>query len=200
MLLLLPVAAALNSAPLVAPDTVAAPAQTSQPARPAATAPAAPVAPAPTPSAAPSVAEPRRVAIDSLGVSADIVPIGTDANGVLIPPTNPAHVGWFAESSKPGEVGRAVLVGHLDSRDGPAVFARVPRLRPGDRVTVETIDGAVHSFAISSVSSHRKDEFPSDAVYGATPDAELILITCGGAYRNGVGYLDNVIVAASRVP
>jgi hypothetical protein len=200
MLLLLPAAAALNSAPLAAPtDTHTTPAQTLQPARPVTTAPAAPVAPAPPPPAAPSIAEPRRVAIDAIGVSADIITISTDADGVLIPPANPAHVGWFTESSKPGEVGRAVLVGHLDSRDGPAVFARVPRLRPGDRVAVEAADGVMHTFAVSSVTSHRKDEFPSDVVYGATPDAELMLITCGGAYRNGFGYLNNVIVAASRV-
>jgi Sortase domain len=185
--LLLPASAALNT------GLSKGPAATFTPARPTAPTPAAP--PEPTPSAA----EPRRLSIGTLDLTADIVTIGTDADGVLVPPTNPAHVGWFTESSKPGELGRAVLVGHLDSRDGPAVFAGLSQLRSGDMVSIEAADGAVHSFAVTSVTSHRKDEFPTDDVYGATPDAELRLITCGGSYRKSFGYIDNVIVAAARV-
>jgi sortase (surface protein transpeptidase) len=194
--LLLPASAALHSAP----STPRVETRTAglTPARPAATTQPV-VTPAPPPPAKPRIAEPRRLSIDAIGLSAEIITIGTDPSGVLIPPTNPGHVGWFTESSKPGEVGRAVLVGHLDSRYGPAVFARVPRLHPGDLVSVESADGAVHTFAVSTVTSHRKDAFPSEEVYGPTPDSELRLITCGGAYRKGFGYLNNVIVAASRV-
>lgn len=139
---------------------------------------------------------PGRILIEAVGVSADIESIGLAADGTLALPSDTDTVGWFAGSSQPGDIGPAVMVGHVDSLDGLAVFGRLAGLEVGDRVTVDNADGITVSFVVSSVTRYPKESFPTDAVYGPTPDAELRLITCGGNYDQDEGYSDNVVVLA----
>jgi hypothetical protein len=140
--------------------------------------------------------EPRRIVIDSIGVAAAVDTVGLAADGTLSTPTDVARAGWYTGSSRPGGKGPAVIVGHVDSVDGPAVFARLAELEVGDVVTVENGSGTALPFAVSTVTRHPKRSFPSDTVYGASPDAELLLITCGGRYDRDSGYVDNVVVFA----
>jgi sortase (surface protein transpeptidase) len=139
---------------------------------------------------------PRRLVIDTIGIAADVETVDLANDGTLSTPTDVARVGWFTGSSRPGDKGPAVIVGHVDSVDGPAVFARLAELEVGDVVTVENGGEAALSFAVSTVTRHPKGSFPSDDVYGASPDAELRLITCGGRYDRNSGYTDNVVVFA----
>jgi LPXTG-site transpeptidase (sortase) family protein len=98
----------------------------------------------------------------------------------------------------PGDIGPAVIAGHVDSVTEPAVFARLGELRPGDEVRVTLSTGAVEVFAVDSLTSAPKDAFPTQLVYGPTPTAQLRLITCDGVFNSSTGhYLDNLIVFAS---
>ena len=144
----------------------------------------------------PERAAPGRIVIEAVGVSADIETLRLAADGTLALPTDTDTVGWFTGSSRPGDIGPAVMVGHVDSLDGLAVFGRLAGLNAGDLVTVDNADGTTVSFVVSSVARYPKESFPSDAVYGPTPDAELRLITCGGGYDWDTGYADNVVVLA----
>jgi Sortase domain len=139
---------------------------------------------------------PGRIVIETVGVSAEVETVGLATDGTLALPTDTDTVGWFTGSSRPGEIGPAVMVGHVDSLDGLAVFGRLAGLNAGDLVTVDNADGTTVSFVVSSVTRYPKESFPSDAVYGPTPDAELRLITCGGRYDWDTGYADNVVVLA----
>ena len=90
-----------------------------------------------------------------------------------------------------------VVVGHVDSRSGPAVFYRLRQLVVGDEVALERSDGSTARFVVQRTERHAKDAFPTAAVYGDTSDAQLRLITCGGAFDRSTGhYVDNVIVSA----
>ena len=137
-----------------------------------------------------------RLVIDAIDVAANVETVGLAGDGTVSTPTNVANVGWYSGSSRPGDTGPAVIVGHVDSVDGPAVFGRLAELEVGDIVTVENGGEAALSFAVSTVTRHPKDSFPSEAVYGASPDAELRLITCGGRFDRSSGYADNVVVFA----
>ncbi|PPK67552.1 class F sortase [Actinokineospora auranticolor] len=163
-------------------------------------APAPPRAPLPGP--APLTAErvrPVGLRIPAIGVDESaLVPLGLTAGGELQAPADFARVGWFTGGSAPGDPGPAVLAGHVDSRNGPAVFARLRELRPGDLVEVRRSDGADAVFAVDTVQRHPKDAFPTGAVYGPVPGAALRLITCGGVFdRRRSSYRDNVVVFAS---
>jgi sortase (surface protein transpeptidase) len=93
-----------------------------------------------------------------------------------------------------------VLLGHVDSRDGPAVFYRLRDLRPGDVVEVGTTDGGVTRYAVERTEQVAKDAFPTFAVFGATADDVLRLVTCAGTFDRGArSYTDNLVVHARRV-
>ncbi|MFC4149642.1 class F sortase [Micromonospora mangrovi] len=165
--------------------------------------PGASAAPAGEPSGSPGPvlprSEPVQVAIPTIGVRAQIVPVA-DRNGVLeVPPLDrPELAGWYRRGPTPGEAGNAVLVGHVDTQDGPAVFFDLGRLRPGDPIQVTRADGRVAGFTVTGVGAYPKDRFPTERVYGGGTDARLRLITCGGRFDSRTGnYPDNIVVFAT---
>lgn len=124
--------------------------------------------------------------------------LATDHAGALEVPADPQELGWFTGGAVPGQTGPAVVVGHVDSWQGPGVFWRLRDLHPGDPVDVPRSDGTIAHFAVDSVESFDKDAFPTERVYGPTPGPALRLVTCGGAFDRGArSYLDNVVVFAS---
>ena len=159
------------------------------------------------PSAAPVVqpqrartAVPTRVQVPSLGIDSSLERLRTTGSGELEAPRVWQQAGWFAEGARPGATGPAVIAGHVDSPGGPAVFARLSELTPGDLVVVRRRDGTAVRFRVDRTQVVPKDGFPTAAVYGPTPDAQLRLITCDGPYvRTSGGYQDNLVVFASKV-
>lgn len=156
----------------------------------------------PHPSAAPvlSSATPTRVMVPSIGVTAKLQSLKTDSHGVLQPPTNFTDAGWFSAGVRPGNIGPAVIAGHFDAAVGPAVFDKLRLVRPGAEIDVPRSDGTTARFRVTRSAFVSKALFPSSAVYGATPDAQLRLITCGGTYDSSVGhYDDNLVVFATLI-
>ena len=161
---------------------------------PAATVPAPVVAEAGTEETS---AAPVRVRVPAIGVDSELLRLGTDPAGVLVPPDDPDRAGWFTGGAVPGDVGPAVVAGHVDWIEGPAVFVRLRELDPGDEVVVDREDGTAARFTVTGVGRYPKDDFPTEAVYGPTPRAELRLVTCGGDFDRSRGsYEDNVVVFA----
>ena len=144
---------------------------------------------------------PVALTIPAIGVQTRLVDLGVTAAGTLQAPSSTAVAGWYTGGPRPGAIGPAVIAGHIDSHVGPGVFFRLSRLRPGDRVYVRRAGGTLALFRITAVRSYAKDRFPTLAVYGPTPDAELRLITCGGIFDPGQGsYLSNTVAYAVQVP
>jgi sortase (surface protein transpeptidase) len=80
------------------------------------------------------------------------------------------------------------------------VFYRLVTLTRGDKIYVKRADGTLVEFRVTSVQIYLKDRFPTEDVYGPVPDAELRLITCGGAFDRASGhYLSNIVVYATEV-
>jgi hypothetical protein len=167
-------------------------------------------APAVAPPAGPAVdlgpilsfSEPVGLDIPSIGVhSGELVPLEVGADGVLPAPADYALPGWHTSGPAPGQLGPAVIAGHVDGPSGPAVFYRLGDLAVGDPVQVTRRDGTVATFTIDAVERYPKDAFPTSQVYGNTTDrAELRLITCGGDFDRSTGhYVDNVVAYAHLV-
>jgi hypothetical protein len=140
---------------------------------------------------------PVRLVIPAIGVATRLVRLGLDPGGAMQVPEDFATAGWFAGGPAPGQVGPAVIAGHVDSRTGPAVFYRLRELRPGQAVLVERADGARLRFVVEQARSYPKAGFPTAAVFGPVPLAGLRLITCIGAFDRARGsYRDNLVVFA----
>lgn len=144
---------------------------------------------------------PVGVAIERIGLASQLVRLGLTDTGELQVPTGQYYdyAGWYQHGAIPGEAGSAVIAGHLDSETAPSVFHRLRDVVPGDVVLIDRADGSVVRFVVDRVEQYSKEDFPTSDVYGPTPDAQLRLITCGGAFdRDTGGYGDNLIVFASR--
>jgi hypothetical protein len=137
------------------------------------------------------------VRLPTLGVDSTLVDLDVGADGVLQPPADPNVAGWYRRGAAPGEQGPAVIAGHVDSQEGPAVFYRLDRLAPGDSVEVARSDGKAFDYRVVSVESHAKAAFPTALVYGPAPGPVLRLVTCGGVFDpRSRHYRDNVVVTA----
>lgn len=140
-------------------------------------------------------ARPLRLRIPAIGVDAPVVSLGLNQDGTLQVPRY-HEAGWYAGGSRPGETGPAVIVAHLDSTTGPAVFHRLKDLRPGQQVHIDY--GAVTvTFATRTSRRFGKSRFPTAQVYGSTAAPELRLVTCDGRFdRKTRSYTANLIVWA----
>ncbi|MFE9311042.1 class F sortase [Streptomyces sp. NPDC088353] len=143
--------------------------------------------------------EPRRISIPEIGVDAPFTKLSVNASGQLNPPpaNNTNLAGWFKGGPSPGERGASIVVGHLDTTTGPAVFADLDSLERGAVVNITRADGTVARFKVDSIESFSKAHFPDDKVYADTATPQLRLITCGGTFdRAKQGYQENVVVFA----
>ena len=146
-------------------------------------------------------APPTAVEIPAIGVRSGLAELGLDTSGGVEAPNDFDVAGWFSLGPRPGQPGPAVIAGHVDSRDGPAVFYRLHELAPGDEVIVRRADGTTIRFTVTGAETYAKDAFPTDSVYGPVPGPELRLITCGGQFdRSRQQYRDNVVVYAAAGP
>ncbi|WP_243718531.1 class F sortase [Actinomadura sp. KC06] len=182
--------------------------------RPATAAPPMPAPGASTPSegavpAGPGIATPLalppsvplRLDVPRIGVRTPLMKLAKNPDQTVeTPPLRRAHeAGWYRLGAAPGSQGSAVIIGHVDTATGPAVFHRLGNLRPGDRVNVQRADGRTAVFRIDSVEHVGKNRFPTQRVYGDPGYAAIRLITCGGRFDRGSGHYTDNIIAFGRL-
>lgn len=149
------------------------------------------------PRATQAVALPVRLLIPSLGVDTPLDGLGQAPDRTVEVPSDPMRAGWYEQGPRPGQVGPAVLLGHVDGQGRPGIFFRVDELRAGDAVTVARADGSSVLFRVTRTERMPKTAFPTAAVYLPTAGPELRLVTCGGSFDTATGhYRDNVIAYA----
>jgi len=118
-----------------------------------------------------------------------------ESTGEIEVPKGYEEVGWYKYGPTPGEIGPSVIVGHVDSYEGPAVFYSLGQLDVGDEMIVERADGTEAVFLVEELERVRQDTFPTERVYGSIPYAGVRVITCSGIYdRQTNRYSHNLIV------
>ncbi len=140
---------------------------------------------------------PVRLRIPEAGVDTSVVRVGLTPQGWIEAPTDWNVAAWYEGGPRPGQEGPAVIVGHIDSRSGPAVFQRLPTLRIGATIQVDRQDGTTVTFQVAARRQVAKQNFPAADLYAPTLKSSLILITCGGLFDRTTGhYRDNIVVTA----
>jgi hypothetical protein len=143
---------------------------------------------------------PVSLRIPAISVSLTLSNLGLNPNGTVQVPVKDQAPGWFRLGPAPGQMGSAVILGHVDDYKGPAAFYRLRSLRAGDKVDVGLADGAVAHFAVTAVANYLKTQFPAQQVYGSHGIRGLQLVTCGGQFNSSTGhYLSNTVVYTSLV-
>jgi hypothetical protein len=146
---------------------------------------------------------PTRLDVAAIDVHTELMQLGLNADHtVQTPPlTKDAPAGWYRESPTPGQIGPAIILGHVDTaKYGPAVFYQLGKLKPGDQIRVTRADAKVAVFRVDEVALYAKKQFPTQKVYGDLDHAGLRLITCGGTFDfSARSYEDNTVVFASLI-
>jgi hypothetical protein len=142
--------------------------------------------------------EPIRMVIPAAGIDASFTnPLGLFDSGEIEVPEGVEEVGYYKYGPTPGEIGPAVVLGHVDSKAGPAVFYSLGELTPGDEILIEREDGTTAVFVVEKLERHEQSGFPTEKVYSDLTYAGLRLITCSGVYNNSSErYSHNLIVFA----
>mgnify|MGYP001206387490 CR=1 FL=1 len=145
--------------------------------------------------------EPKKLKISAINVDAFIQKVGVDQNNQVAVPTNIFLVGWFVDSSKPGENGLSIIDGHVDGRtvkDG--VFARLSELKIGDNIKIILGDDTEKSFVVNSAVTVPNDDalavlFSQDP----TVPSQLNLVTCGGSFDKTAGTYNKRVIVSARL-
>jgi sortase (surface protein transpeptidase) len=146
---------------------------------------------------------PTSVKIPKIGAESSLLAVAVTPDGKISVPSvhTPMQAAWYKLSPVPGEVGPAIVLGHVDGDKQPGIFYKLKDLVPGDEVDIDRSDGKKLKFVVDHLVQVPKDQFPQDAVYGNSTKPELRLITCGGVFDHAAhSYKDNIIVYTNLVP
>lgn len=147
-----------------------------------------------------------RLIIPAIGVNAPVYlsVVGTD--GVMGNPSGPVEVVWYDFSAipgvggYPGTGGNAVYAGHVNYHDyGPAVFANIDQLGPGDIIEVDRGDGVVITYQVEWTDSPAADADFNPYVVSHGVD-EITLVTCIGDWDPAAhAYSNRFVVRGKRI-
>ncbi len=124
--------------------------------------------------------EPRHIAIEKLGIDAEVVGVGLTKTGEMEAPEQKDMVGWYKTGYLPGSLGNTVLAGHYWHKTGRGIFYDLQKLMPGDIIKVTTNQRIVY-FRVESSKTHSADDISAE-VFGPSNTARLNLITCTGPW------------------
>lgn len=145
---------------------------------------------------------PTRLHIPDIDVDSRIVGVALTDTGEMEAPQNYEEIGWYRLGAKPGEPGRSVMAGHVDSKTGPAVFYRLRDLTPGTVIEV-TLGGNAEMlrYVVREIEQYPEDNAPLERIFGPSDVSELILITCSGDFDfSRDAYPDRLVVYADLMP
>ncbi|MFI8346343.1 class F sortase [Streptomyces sp. NPDC085596] len=141
---------------------------------------------------------PTRIRVPTIRVNAPLMGLALTSSGSLdVPPLAEKNLaGWYEAGTTPGDTGTAVVAGHVDNTEGPAVFYDLGALKRGATIEIDREDSTTAVFTVDAVEVYSAKNFPDAKVYGTARRPELRVITCGGGYSKTTGYQGNVVVFA----
>ncbi len=144
---------------------------------------------------------PTYLTIPNAKVNTNIIEVGITREGNLDVPGNYTEVGWYKYGTRPGEIGSAVLDGHVDNGGSiPGPFKHLRDLKIGDDIYVSMSDGKILHYKVTVSEVHATDKFPAEKVFHETGDKYLKIITCHGKFVPSLKtYNQRLIVTAVLV-
>lgn len=143
-------------------------------------------------------AMPRQIRIPAIGVDASIVSVGLNQQGAIAMPDSVDVGAWYNGSPTPGQLGPAIIAGHVDNYyQGDGAFFPLRNTQVGDMIYIDRADGTTATFKVADIKQVPQANFPTQEVFGNINYAGLRVITCGGAFNHQTyEYEDNIVVFA----
>ncbi|MGD6966165.1 sortase domain-containing protein [Rossellomorea vietnamensis] len=126
---------------------------------------------------------PARIKIPSMDIDTGVIPVGLLDNGEMEVPEETDITGWYDRGAKPGARGNAVIAGHVDSQEGPAIFFYLKDIEIGETITIFDENGKEKTFKVKAKESYKNEEAPIEKIFGSSSERNLNLITCTGTFN-----------------
>lgn len=141
---------------------------------------------------------PARLRIPSLNIDAPVQYTGITLAGNMGTPSNFTDVAWYKYGTVPGDVGSAVIDGHVDNGLSLAgVFKHLPDIQPAADIYITERSGNELHFVVKDISSYDYRSAPTSLIFGEHDARLLRLITCEGAWMpNDRTYKQRLVVTA----
>ena len=145
---------------------------------------------------------PSRLFVDDVRIDAGLVAVSVDSNSALVPPEDPAELGWWRGVRPGAGAGSVIIAGHLDSRRyGRGPLAALVDLVPGTRAVLSNADGSSAAYVLRGVQTFPKDALPAAELFGHEGPERLVLVTCGGSFDpRRAGWDSNVVAVLDPLP
>ena len=145
--------------------------------------------------------DPIQLKIPDIAIDINLITVGKNPDNTLEVPKDAQVPAWYRLSPTPGELGPSIIVGHVDSPRGPAIFWKLNQLKTDQIIEVTRSDNSSARFRVTEVKQFEQNAFPTEEVYGTIRHAGLRLITCGGVFnRTTQSYSHNTVVFAELIP
>jgi sortase A len=142
---------------------------------------------------------PIRIKIPKIHVDAAIENIGITQGGAMDVPGSIMDGGWYKYGSVPGNIGSAVIDGHIDGKNGEAgVFALLHLLGKGDNIYIVDNKGKSIFFIVSKTRMFNLKEDTS-GIFNQTDGRHLNLITCSGTWDNSQQFYTKRLVVFADI-
>ncbi|TYR74685.1 sortase [Rossellomorea vietnamensis] len=126
---------------------------------------------------------PARIKIPGMDIDTGVIPVGLLDNGEMQVPEETDITGWYDRGVKPGARGNAVIAGHVDSKEGPAIFFYLKDIEIGETITIFDENGKEKTFKVKAKESYKNEEAPIEKIFGSSSERNLNLITCTGTFN-----------------
>ena len=127
---------------------------------------------------------PRVISIPELNVKARVLQVGVDNNNQIMTPKNIYDAAWYNGSSKPGEMGAAIIDGHYVGPTANGIFSKLAKLKTGSLISIERGDGKMLNFRVVKNETVPLDKVDMSKmlVSSDTSRPGLNIITCSGDF------------------
>lgn len=163
-----------------------------------------PASTTPSESVVKAASVPLELRIPRIGVEANVQIVGLTEFGQMDVPKGESRyedVGWLGIGAKPGEVGVAVMDGHLDTYSliSPGVFRDLDELVAGDVVEVTDDRGNVFRFRVTGSKEFAAGDETTEVFESTSGKAHLNLITCSGDWKQSERQYDRRLVVFTEL-
>lgn len=142
---------------------------------------------------------PVRLKIPALSIDAPVTAVGLTKTGDMQAPSGAHDTAWYKYGSYPGNSGTAVIAGHYGrwQNGDNSVFDPLNRLKMGDKLYVQDINGSTWSFTVRTSRLLRRDDNARSVFTSPDTKAHLNLITCQGTWNDTAQtFTDRLVVFA----
>ncbi len=141
---------------------------------------------------------PRTVEIPRISVRAPLEWVRLQGPKDLEAPFKWDDAGWYSRGTRPGDIGHAVVFGHLDSTCCPAVFWNLNQLKAGDTIQIG-YRARTLTFRVIWQHVYANTQLPVRWMFGGGRQRALVMFTCAGIFHHdGTGY-DHKLVLFARL-